>query len=173
MRARKWCGAEPDVEIGPQEQPGISLAKTPDAQTVRNGSDVTFTITVTNTGEVGLSTVQVIDPLAPQCDRTFAGLAARASVSYACTIADVMTGLTNRATVTGTVSESATAYVDVINPYVTFEKWAAPGMVHEGEMVRYTITKERKKLFSWNWGVQVYQSIGPGLPPVQVSAHAI
>jgi uncharacterized repeat protein (TIGR01451 family) len=62
--------------------------------------------------------------------------------------ADVMAGLTNRATVTGTVSEgvdvSATeiATVTIISPSVELVKEAEPAVVNVGDTVMYTITVE-------------------------------
>jgi hypothetical protein len=43
-----------------------------------------FTITVTNTGSVPLTAVQVRNPQSPACDRRFARLASGASRSYRC-----------------------------------------------------------------------------------------
>ena len=69
---------------------------------------MTFTITVTNTGDVTLTNVAVVDVLAPGCARTSAQLganatlAAGASFSYECTLANVTADFTNSATATGT-----------------------------------------------------------------------
>ena len=42
-----------------------------------SGSDVTFTIVVTNTGDVDLINVTVSDPSAPNCDRNIGNLRSR------------------------------------------------------------------------------------------------
>jgi uncharacterized repeat protein (TIGR01451 family) len=91
--------------------PAISIAKTPDSQTLDSGGTATFTITVTNTGDSTLNNVTVTDALSPGCARTSATLAGLASmppapaagstVSYTCSLAGVTAGFTNSATATG------------------------------------------------------------------------
>jgi len=72
-----------------------------DTRMVISGSDVTFDIVVTNTGEVDLTNVEVSDPLAPDCDRVIGSLAVGESESYSCTVENVTEGFTNVAAVTG------------------------------------------------------------------------
>ena len=108
--------------------PAITIAKTPDSQSVQTGGTVNFTIKVTNTGDVTLTNVVVTDALAPGCARTnadlpaLASMAPDASVTYDCTLADVTESFTNTATATGTppvgpdVTDSDTAHVDVTQP---------------------------------------------------------
>ena len=55
---------------------GIAIYKLPALQTVDSGSTVTFTITVSNTGDVTLSPVIVTDMLVPDCDKVIASLGA-------------------------------------------------------------------------------------------------
>ena len=55
--------------------PHISVAKTPDTQTVVSGSTATFTIEVTNDGDTALSNVEVDDALASDCDHAIGALA--------------------------------------------------------------------------------------------------
>ena len=75
--------------------PAITVAKTPDSQTIVSGTTVTFTIKVTNTGDVTLTNVVVTDALAPGCARTkadiagLASMAPKASLGYDCTKASV------------------------------------------------------------------------------------
>jgi large repetitive protein len=110
--------------------PGIDIAKEaegPDSREVVAGADVTFTITVTNTGEVDLTNVTVSDPLAPDCDRVIGDLAAGASTSYECTVAAVSEGFTNVATVTGDtpyeqVDDEDPSTVVVLTPSIDVEK---------------------------------------------------
>ena len=56
-------------------EPGVEIQKTPDLQQIRAGSDVTFTITVTNNGDQDLVDLTVTDLQAPACDAPVAALA--------------------------------------------------------------------------------------------------
>lgn len=126
--------------------PAISLAKTPDTQTIQFGSTVTFTITVTNTGDVNLSGVIVGDTLAPACDRTLGVLATGAITSYTCSLANVTADFTNTAVVTGTppvgsvVTGTDDAQVEVINPAITIAKTPDLQTITSGDTVTFTIT---------------------------------
>ena len=82
--------------------PGISVEKTPDSQTVDSGSTVTFTIQVTNTGDVTLTNVTVTDPNAPLCATNLGTMNPGATSSYLCQLANVTADFTNVATVVGT-----------------------------------------------------------------------
>ena len=82
-------------------EPGISIEKTADQETVNLGDSATFTITVTNTGNVPLTDVTVSDPTVPDCDRAIGDLAVGQSVTYACTVDEVLAPIHNVATVTG------------------------------------------------------------------------
>jgi uncharacterized repeat protein (TIGR01451 family) len=133
--------------------PEVTMVKEPD-QTVRSGSSVTFTISITNTGDVTLTNVTVLDSLAPNCGRLsgeLPELAPGVGTSYECTLSDVTADLTNSATVTGTpqtgddvddVSYTDTAFVDVIMPGIAIAKTASPMTVNVGDTVHYTITVE-------------------------------
>ncbi len=93
-----------DVEI---TNPSIMIVKddadnSDDTQTVLPDGTATFTITVTNTGDVDLENVTVSDPLAPNCDILIGDLAAGATYpAYTCTIDNVNSNFTNIADVTG------------------------------------------------------------------------
>ncbi len=126
--------------------PDIMISKAPDTQQVVSGSDATFTITVTNTGDVDLTDVAVSDPLVPDCDKTIGDLTAGSSNSYTCTRNNVTADFTNTATATGTatvsidVSDDDTADVEVINPDVTIDKAPDTQTVVSGDDVTFTIT---------------------------------
>jgi uncharacterized repeat protein (TIGR01451 family) len=81
--------------------PAIKIVKGPDGQSVTSGGTVTFTIEVTNTGDVDLTNVAVADPLTGSCAKTIGNLAAGASTSYTCTTDALTASFTNVATVTG------------------------------------------------------------------------
>jgi uncharacterized repeat protein (TIGR01451 family) len=65
--------------------PSIMVTKEPANQTVLPGEPATFTITVTNTGDTVLNSLQVLDYPAPECARSIAGsLSPGGSTSYTC-----------------------------------------------------------------------------------------
>ena len=101
--------------------PGISIEKSADQTAVTVGSDVTYEITVTNTGSGPLSNVQVSDPLVPECSATIDALAEGASTTFSCTTT-LWGQMTNTATASGEdpfgtpVSDDDSATVEVIAP---------------------------------------------------------
>ncbi|MBP2475726.1 putative repeat protein (TIGR01451 family)/LPXTG-motif cell wall-anchored protein [Crossiella equi] len=129
----------------PIVRPGIELTKTADPTTVRAGDEVTFTLTVRNTGDSPLDPVRIEDSRTPACARTLPGpLAAGASQTHTCT-ARLTETTTNTATATGRdgsgqdVTASAQATVTVLKPGVAIEKSATPQVVRAGEEVTFTI----------------------------------
>lgn len=131
--------------------PAISIEKSPDLQLARNGDTVTFTIAITNSGDVELTNVTVTDPLAPGCAAALGTLAAGASTSYDCTQSNVASDFNNVATVTGDydvgpqgsgptqVSASDDAFVDVINPAISIVKSPNLQQVVPGGTANFTI----------------------------------
>ena len=95
--------AEACTTVTEPQEPSIEIIKTSLTPEIPEGDTATFEITVTNTGNVTLSDVVVEDVLSPDCDRTFGGiLIPGETVTYECTIDDVMEGFTNVATTRGT-----------------------------------------------------------------------
>jgi uncharacterized repeat protein (TIGR01451 family) len=95
-------------------------AEGPDSRTFLTGSDVTFEIEVTNTGDADLVNVVVTDVLSPSCDRNIGDLAAGDSVTYTCTALDVTQGFENEACVEGsngdaTVEDCDPSTVEIID----------------------------------------------------------
>jgi uncharacterized repeat protein (TIGR01451 family) len=88
--------------VAPATHPAITIVKNPSSQTVTSGGTATFTITVTNTGDIALTNVKVTDALSPNCNRTIGTLAPGASTSYTCTRANVTASFTNVAVASGT-----------------------------------------------------------------------
>jgi uncharacterized repeat protein (TIGR01451 family) len=125
--------------------PSIAIEKSPDDSVVRDGSTVTFTVKVTNTGDVPLTDVTVSDPLTPSCVKAIGDLAAGASSSYDCTTDALHVSFTNLASVTGTppvgpdVTASDTAPVTVIHPAIAIEKSPDGQSVTRGGTVTFTI----------------------------------
>jgi len=83
------------------DRPAIELTKTPATQAVDSGGTANFTITVTNSGTVALTSVTVSDPLSTGCNKSIGPLAAGKSTSYTCSKSGVTTPFTNVATVAG------------------------------------------------------------------------
>jgi uncharacterized repeat protein (TIGR01451 family) len=147
------CKTTTDVPI-------IDIGKTPAIQTVVTGDSATFTITVTNTGNVALTDVHVDDALTADCNKTIAdfqvlnaaqnvgnlSLAVGTHVTYTCTTTALTVGFTNSATATGTppsgptVSDTDTATVTVIAPKITITKDPAAQSVSSGSSATFTIT---------------------------------
>ena len=95
-------------------------AEGPDSRTFPSGSDVTFEIVVTNTGDEDLVNVVVTDVLAPQCDNNIGFLAAGDSVTYTCTMPSVTQGFENEVCVAGerngvTVGDCDPSTVEIID----------------------------------------------------------
>jgi uncharacterized repeat protein (TIGR01451 family) len=101
-------GACEPLDVTPVSNPAIAIVKNPKSQAVASGGTASFTITVTNSGNVTLTNVTVTDPLSPKCNRTKADIPALASmapgahVSYTCTRPNVTASFDNVATATGT-----------------------------------------------------------------------
>lgn len=75
--------------------PAIAIEKSPDLQQVFVADSADFTITVTNTGNVGFNQVMVSDPLTPDCERTIEGFKSGAVATYVCTAYDIMEDFDN------------------------------------------------------------------------------
>jgi uncharacterized repeat protein (TIGR01451 family) len=123
----------------------IEIAKTPDSQTAVSAAPVTFTITITNAGDVTLSPITVTDVLAPNCERTIPSLAAGNGASYTCTTTAGPNDFTNTAIVTGmlpggdAVTGSDTAFVDVLQPAIEIAKMPDSQAVISGGAAAFTI----------------------------------
>jgi uncharacterized repeat protein (TIGR01451 family) len=112
------------------QNPSIAITKNPKSQSILTGQTATFTIVVTNTGNVTLTNVTVTDQLSPDCNKTsaqigaLASMAPGASVTYNCSLSNVQASFTNVAVATGTppsgsnVTAQDSAPVTVNAPFV-------------------------------------------------------
>jgi uncharacterized repeat protein (TIGR01451 family) len=148
------CGDENETPL--VIKPHISISKSPDAQTILLGQTASFTITVTNDGDATLTNVVVTDALAPGCARTsadipgLASMAAGASVSYTCSLANVTSSFTNIAVATGTPpvgpvvtaqdTADVTAVAPATHPAITIVKNPKSQTVTVGKTATFTIT---------------------------------
>ncbi|MCP2032174.1 putative repeat protein (TIGR01451 family) [Okibacterium sp. HSC-33S16] len=118
---------------------------TADTQTRVAGTPASFTIRVSNVGQVPLSNLAVADPLAPDCAITIAGPIAPGDFSeYACDGPATVAAYTNTATVTaavpgydGDISDTDTSRVEVSNLDVV-KTGALAGTSAAGQTVDYT-----------------------------------
>ena len=124
----------------------IDVVKSPDTQTVIAGGIATFTITITNTGNIPLSNIVVTDPLSPDCNRAFASMQVAEVFTFTCTKTLVQSSFTNVVTVnastgTSTISDSDSAEINVdILPDISLTKTANPSTVPAtGGNVDYTL----------------------------------
>ncbi len=96
-----------DVVVnGNPNSPSIQIIKDDndnkdDTQTIDQGGTATFSIVVTNTGNVDLTNVAVTDTLSPNCDKNIGDLQAGFTHTYTCTIENVTDSFTNVAVVDG------------------------------------------------------------------------
>ncbi|MEU7524321.1 hypothetical protein AB0A74_01145 [Saccharothrix sp. NPDC042600] len=126
--------------------PRLDITKSVNPTTAEEGDPVTYTITVTNTGDVDLTTVQVSDPQLAACDRQFPTLAVAAVETYTCDSTAPAADLTNTATVTGTdplglqVTDTASATLDVVHVAFSLTKTVSTTNAAAGEGVTYTVT---------------------------------
>ncbi len=100
--------------------PGITVDKSPATQNVTTNGIATFTITVTNTGNVDLANVNVSDPLVPACDNAIGTLAISATVSYGCQDMNVTGSYTNVVTATGVYTGGPATVTDTDSAAVIY-----------------------------------------------------
>jgi uncharacterized repeat protein (TIGR01451 family) len=89
--------------------PALVVQKLPDSQTIFSGGEADFSITVTNTGDITLTNVVVVDALAATCNFTVATLPpGQAAAPASCASPNVTASFTNTAVATGTVFGGST-----------------------------------------------------------------
>ncbi|MCW5861525.1 MAG: cadherin domain-containing protein [Anaerolineae bacterium] len=89
--------------------PRIEVTVTPPIQTVIKGTTAVFTVVIKNTGDVTLSNIQVTSANVPDCNRTFASLAAGASLpAYACVVTNVNQRIDNKVVVKAVAAQTGT-----------------------------------------------------------------
>jgi uncharacterized repeat protein (TIGR01451 family)/fimbrial isopeptide formation D2 family protein len=125
--------------------PAIHVAKS-DPTNAHEGDLITYTITVTNTGDCPLSSVSVTDPT---LSFSWTGVLDKGETKtlYASyTIPHPSTVIINTVTASGsdtqggTVSDIAVCSVTVLHPGIHVTKTADKTVAHEGDTIKYTIT---------------------------------
>lgn len=130
--------------------PGINVEKTTTTPIVAQGANVTFQIVVQNTGESTLSDIGVTDGLCTGGAPTpiFGGigtLPATVKWQYECVVPNVQNDFANTVIVQAkdpagnTVSHSATAHVDVVNPEIDLEKTPENQTILAGANAQFTL----------------------------------
>ena len=131
----------------PPQHPKITIAKSPNTQTVTTGFNTTqgangankttvtygtatFTIKVTNTGDVTLHDVTVSDPLSTNCDKSLGSIAAGQSKTYTCTKPAVTANFTNVATATGTSPKGVKVHASDTADVKVTTKTTSTGAAH-------------------------------------------
>ena len=131
------CGTDANERVR-VVNPGIMIEKTVNLTRVRPGTEVTYTIKVTNTGDDALTNVTVTDNKFPlSCNKNIGNLAAHADTTYTCKVtladadANASKDVVNLATVTGTepdsgntVTDDDDATVHLIHPSILIVKTA-------------------------------------------------
>ncbi|MFJ7211273.1 hypothetical protein [Amycolatopsis sp. NPDC098790] len=123
--------------------PAVKITQEAKPAQVRAGDDVTFRITVTNTGDVPLTSVSARDD--KPCAKQFGALAAGEKRIYTCTRKAPADDFTDTVEVTGmdpanrSVQSTAEAKVDVVHPEIALMKDATPYEVREGATVTFSI----------------------------------
>jgi uncharacterized repeat protein (TIGR01451 family) len=140
---------------GSSPNPDIEIAKVPSALQAHEGDTITYTYTVTNPGDVALSSVSVTDGMIGvvpyqsgdtnndgrlDTDETWIFAAAH----------NVTAGddspLVNTAAASGTyagigtIVDWDTASVDILRPDIALDKGADPALVHDDDTINYTYT---------------------------------
>jgi uncharacterized repeat protein (TIGR01451 family) len=127
------------------QNPAITITKDPKTQTINTGGTATFTIKVTNTGNVTLTNVTVDDPQSTDCDHAIGTLAPGQSTSYTCTQANVQHGYHNVATAAGTPpSGSPVMATDGADVTVTAPLTPAPAPAPPPQHPKIAIVKSPK-----------------------------
>jgi uncharacterized repeat protein (TIGR01451 family) len=135
--------------------PAIEISKSPDFQTILYSEDAAFTISVTNTGNITLTNIQISDPTTPDCETAGPPVtelppapAPGSSTSYSCTAYNVVSSFTNTIITTAEVaglpliaSDNDAAFVEVsINPSIIVSKSPEVQILNTGDEATFTIT---------------------------------
>jgi uncharacterized repeat protein (TIGR01451 family) len=140
----KACGTSEGIEkCGEGEaevkvlKPHISVEKPPATQSITQGANAKFTVTVKNDGEVDLVSVIVKDPKTPSCEFTMATLKKGEAKTHECTAEKVKEGFTNVAKACGgsesvEVCGEGEAKVKVLVPKIEVQKLPASQSITEG-----------------------------------------
>jgi len=125
--------------------PGVSIDQAVSPSTAAPGATVTYAVTVTNSGDVGLTDLVVADPMASGCAATRGALVPGESWRYSCE-ALLPPGGVSTASVTGQpplgppVTAADAAAVNVATPSMTIAKTVDQAVAEPGDPLTFTVT---------------------------------
>jgi uncharacterized repeat protein (TIGR01451 family)/LPXTG-motif cell wall-anchored protein len=137
------------VNISVPAQPSILLTKVASQKSAKLNDTIKYTYTITNTGNVTLTNIQLTDDKIEGISLSKTILApGETIIAFATMVGTVEGELTNTATVTGeygdkTVDDTATATVNITDaqqPSISLTKTASPTTAVIGEKITYTYT---------------------------------
>ena len=126
-------------------EPGISISKTPDNQTIASGASANFSIEIKNTGDVPLKNIIVSDQKSPDCADPVPTLTPGATHKISCSQPNVTADFTNQASVEAEddlgnkVNASDTANVTVAKPGITINKKPDTQTILKGNAAEFSI----------------------------------
>jgi len=167
--ARAVAVEQPDPEPEPDPEPGVEIALSADPASVSEaGTMVTYTYTVSNTGEVSLTGIVVTDDLLRDIVLDDSGLVPGASTTgtatYMVTQSDIDSGadIVNIATVTcdQDVTDTSSATVTITQlPDISIVEVANPTSVSQaGDVIEYTYTVSNTGKVTLT-GLEVYDDL--------------
>jgi len=104
--------------------PGMVIGLSPETQTIAENGTATFTLTMTNTGNIKLNSINISSPTTPDCNNTLPSLAPQAVYTFpVCTRTNVTQSYLNTVTANANaLSDSLTAtdeaFVDVLDSQI-------------------------------------------------------
>lgn len=124
---------------------------TPPEQIAASGETANFTVTITNTGDVGLGNIEVTDALVPDCNFTVPSLAPGSGSSKTCSKTNVTSSFTNEAVVHanvqgyfGTLVSNSTEAVVLVGSIPTaaieLTKTPANWTIESGQTANFTVS---------------------------------
>jgi len=138
------------ISTPPPGNPGFDVEKTPDSQVVAKKSNVTFGISVRNSGDVPLTNVVVNDPLCTVVPVSLGNGDSTLDVgetwTYTCTVNKVRANLTNTASASAqsasgqTVSDADSATVTIAGRRILLEKSPKKQTILKGMDATFLVT---------------------------------
>jgi uncharacterized repeat protein (TIGR01451 family)/fimbrial isopeptide formation D2 family protein len=143
--------------------PGISVSKSGPAY-AHEGDLITYTITVSNTGDCALYSVSVTDTVLGTIYSNGLAFGETKTFTLTYTVPSPSTVVSNTVTASGSdilglgVSDSASWTVTVLHPGISVSK-SGPAYAHEGDTITYTVTVSNPSTDTTMYKVSVVDSL--------------